>query len=69
MSQIEMIQAGVQVEAAREFDKLIQPLIQKIKHGVNNLRSAENYPAVTQTEPAAQSKTMSPARHIQVQKG
>ena len=57
MSQMQLIQAGVQIEAGRELGKLIRPLMQRIircTHGLRltdnelkakQLRAADKYPA------------------------
>ena len=48
MSQTQMIQAGIQIEAARELGKLARPLIQKIIRVVHSTHSTGHSPAPTQ---------------------
>lgn len=54
MSQTQMIQAGIQIEAARELGKLVRPVIQKIVHKVHHLRPEATAPVATQPGVAAQ---------------
>ena len=69
MSQIETIQAGVQVEAARELGKLLRPFIQHIVRQARTLRSTENTRLTMQPKSTAQDLVKGPAGHIQIQEG
>jgi hypothetical protein len=69
MSQTEMIQAGIQMEAARELGELVRPLIRRIIRGARSLRLTTNAPEAARSEVIPQSPANTPVERIQVRDG
>lgn len=69
MSQKEMIEVGVQVEAVREMVVMVRPLVQKIIRGAVGLRQKGKGLAALQSKTATSGTAQTPIAPVQVQEG
>lgn len=52
MSQMQMLEAGVQVEAGLELRELVRPLFMRVVRGVRGLYARAHTPAARQQDPS-----------------